>query len=146
MQVAGHSLARARELLQRVERRMQLLEEPTGMGGVYRGGRWLAKVRYSLAVRQEVLVLKFEHSAEELLGLVTTRGQIEILNGERNLIAEPEGSYVLRLNDGRAWQFRVTGGALPSGVCGAVNATARGLYWESSPKPSRAWVAAPRRP
>jgi hypothetical protein len=118
MQDTGHSVAKARELLQKVERRMQLLEEPAGIGGVYKSDRWLAKVWYSLVVQQEVLVLRFEHRTEELPGLITTCGQIEILNSERTLVAKPEGPYLLRLSDGRAWRFRVTEGVLASGFAG----------------------------
>jgi hypothetical protein len=111
-----------------VERRMQLIEEPSGTGEVYKHDRWLARVRYSLVVQQEVLVLGSESGAEELPGLIRTYGQIEILGGERELIANHEGPYRLRLSDGRTWDFRATETIVTPGVYRTANAAALGLH------------------
>jgi len=116
-----------------VEKRMHLLEEPTGTGEVYESDDWLAEVHYSLMVRQEVIVIECESGAEELPGLRSIRGQIQILSSERDLMVNHEDPYLLRLSDGRTWDFRAIEGAPARGVYEVASATARGLSWGWAP-------------
>ena len=108
-------------------RRMHLLETPTGTGKVYKKEDWLAEARYSLTVEQEILVIESESGTEEVPGLISTHGRIEILSGERDLLVTNHGPYVLQLGNGRTWDFQVAPWDPKSGTYQVVDASARSL-------------------
>ena len=107
-----------------VERKMHLLEKPSGTGKVYKEEDWLADVRYSLTVKQEILVIESESGTEELPGLISTQGRIEILSGERDLVVTNHGPYVLQLGNGRTWDFQAAPWDPKSGTYEVVDASA----------------------
>ncbi len=66
-------------------------------GTVYKGNDVVAQVIYALVIVQEMIA-----------GLQQWKitGQIRLLDGERNLVAD--GILTLRLGDGRRWEFRAS--------------------------------------
>jgi hypothetical protein len=97
------------------EKRSRLLETLAGTGIVYEGERRLASVRFSLTVTREI---NLPGSSSGRPPLRDIRGIVTILSGERHL--RSGSTLVLRLADGRQWEFVVQNGNFISGEYVAV--------------------------
>ena len=106
-------------------KRSRTLESLTGLGDVYRDDKQIAKVRYTIKVKQEIIISRSNSGAQELPGLQDIRGTINVVSGESNLI---DGTVlVLQLEDGRRWQFFATSGNPISGGYVVVNVSGQGF-------------------
>ena len=97
------------------EKRSRLLETLTGTGLVCNGETPLARVRFSLTVTREINSPGTPSSRPPLRDI---RGVITILTGERHL--RSGSTLLLRLADGRQWEFVVQNGNFISGEYVAV--------------------------
>jgi hypothetical protein len=106
-------------------KKYKMLEAPHGVGKVYKDDREIARVNYQLQIKQEFIIEKSSSGEEETPGLKEITGQINIIEGERNLI---DGSVLtLYLSDNRKWQFFTNRGNPISGNYVAVNVDGEGL-------------------
>ena len=85
------------------------LENTTGVGKVYRGEEGIAKVSYSLNVKQEIILA----GTDEIEGLKFMTGSISVFEGKRDLWGIDR--LVLHMKDGRKVDFFVKSATLPSG-------------------------------
>lgn len=92
------------------EKRSRLLETLAGTGLIYEGERQVASVRFSLTITREIGPTGGA-SGRPLLRDI--RGILTILAGERHL--RSGSTLVLRLADGRQWEFVVHNGNFISG-------------------------------
>ena len=87
---------------------------------MYLGDRDIARVLYRLTVEREVSRVRTLKTVEDIPGLQDIRGQLTVIDGERDLFAEEP--LTLHLEDGRRWQFFATFGEPVSGQYKVVNA------------------------
>ncbi len=94
-------------------RYLKQLEAPSGTGEVLNREQHLATARYHLRVQQEILVAEdILDPCQELEGIKRVGGFIEVIDGERWLMAEGMDDLRLRLEDGRSLRFVVKNGDL----------------------------------
>lgn len=108
-------------------RKRETIEQPSGLGKVFKGTEYLADVAYALRVEQEFLVWPSRSGSQVAPGLKNITGEITVVRGERDLINN-EGPFTLHLDDGRKWEFHVRLGDPVSATYGAINAGAGGLF------------------
>ena len=95
-------------------KRVRLLENPSGMGEVYRMGVKISKVSYRLNVQQEVVPAESESKTEEVDGKKIMTGSISVTEGIKDLWGE--NRLALHLEDGRKVGFILCGGDWENGI------------------------------
>lgn len=80
------------------------LENPKGIGTVYRDELPIAKVRYTLSVKQEIHVVRTFGGISEVDGLKSAQGSLSVVEGEEWLMGTDD-PLVLGLEDGRHIKF-----------------------------------------
>jgi hypothetical protein len=108
----------------RKKRKNQIIGEPRGAGEVYRADTWLAHVGYSLVVKQTILT---KPGGPVVPGPKDITGEITVLEGERDLIANQQGQLMLHLEDGRKLAFLILQQDPTSATYEITNATGEGL-------------------
>jgi hypothetical protein len=91
-----------------VTRKYKSLDNPKGVGEVYKGDEKLAKVRYKLNVQQEVLTTRAFNGAQDVKGMQSGTGSIDVLEGKINLLDRGE-KLTLHMEDGKKVDFSITG-------------------------------------
>ena len=100
-----------------MSRQNRIVHTLNGNGKVFKDGILISDVSYTIQVRQEFI--------DCIPGLKEIRGQITILDGERNLA---DGSVLtLKLKDDREWQFFASSGNPVTGVYELVNVSGSDL-------------------
>ena len=95
----------------------RIIDRLTGRGGVARNGEIICEVDYEIIVSQPTVETQSDTEAESMPDIPDARGRLRVLDGKRNLM---EGDLILRLNDGRQWNFTVTNGNPVSALYMAV--------------------------
>lgn len=95
------------------KKRYKRLPSDEGIGAVYKEGNYISKVRYSLRTTLEVHVIETPGQTEEINGLKSINGYIQVLEGENSLFGV--GLLTLRTADGREVDFYVLRGDLVKG-------------------------------
>ena len=97
-------------------RRPDFLEKPSGVGKVYRGDADIATVHYSLTV-----------VPSEIPGVNVTEGILIVVDGDHDFVGER--ALMLRLEDGRSWEFISTAGNPVLGVHEVSNPSRGSSPW-----------------
>jgi hypothetical protein len=100
------------------EKRLRTLGKLTGVGIVYKDDQQIARVRYSLRVTQQIIILKSDSGIQEIPGLKDIKGVLTVLAGERRLANR--STMVLQLSDGHLWEFIAESGNFISGEYAVV--------------------------
>ena len=107
------------------KKRKKPVENPSGIGKVFRDDGYLSDVRYRLRVVQEILIAASFAGEEEIEGLREITGDIDVIKGEGNLISDEQ--LTLQLEDGRTWKFITKSGDPLSARYQVMNASGEGL-------------------
>ncbi len=94
-------------------KRRQVVETLKGRGQILRGDAEIAEVNYALDVIQQYVDASTLTGPDEVEGMKEIRGQITVLEGERNLSTGE--SLTLVLEDARHWEFFAKSGDPVSG-------------------------------
>jgi hypothetical protein len=110
-------------------KRYLIVESPSGRGKIYNGDELIAEVRYSLRVKQGVIISKAKSGTSELPVQRNISGQIWVRDEDEKVIKGfMDGSILtLHLADGRKWKFIIKASGPRSGEYQVVNASKEGL-------------------
>lgn len=89
------------------------IENPTGVGEVWKKDEKIAKVSYNLNVYQEIIIAETLKETSEIEGLKFMDGSITIIEGARDIWGRDK--LVLNIEDGRKVGFFVKSGDPISG-------------------------------
>lgn len=95
------------------KKRIKSLENPSGVGEVYKDDNKIAKVNYNLNVQQEILIAETLKETSEIEGLKFMTGSISALEGTKDLWGIDK--LVLHMQDGRKVDFFIKSSDLVSG-------------------------------